>query len=151
MNPSLEDSPPDTAFLPTLTLSNHTTQFTARPESVDLWKAAFDELRTQHESLVRKYEQILTKNAVDYGSVSPENVIRSVLVSKREQLLHRQWRLQLGRYSIQAKDHIDRIIRVIRAFKDVGSIAVNADPLHAGLPWAGICLVLAVIMRVHLT
>ena len=151
MNFSKEGLPPANKLLPTSIHSNQTAHSTARSESVDLWKAAFDELRTQKGSLVRKYEQVLMQNAEEYACVNPENAIQSILVAKRERILQRQWKLQLGRYSIQAKSHLDRIIRIIRAFKDVGSIAVNADPLHAGLPWAGICLILAVNIHFHLT
>ena len=39
----------------------------------------------------------------------------------------------------------DKVVFWLEKFKQVGDIAVNVDPLHAGLPWACIRLLLQVI------
>ena len=39
---------------------------------------------------------------------------------------------------------MESIVKIINNFKDAGTSAANADPVHAGLPWAGICLLLSV-------
>lgn len=39
-------------------------------------------------------------------------------------------------------DEADKVMLWLDRFKQVGDIAVNADPIHAGLPWAGIRLLL---------
>ena len=41
-------------------------------------------------------------------------------------------------------DEADKVLLWLDRFKSVGDIAVNADPIHAGLPWAGIRLLLEV-------
>jgi len=41
-------------------------------------------------------------------------------------------------------DEADKVMLWLDRFKQVGDIAVNADPIHAGLPWAGIRLLLEV-------
>lgn len=42
------------------------------------------------------------------------------------------------------RDVFEKIVRWIDTFKQVGDIAVQYDPSHASLPWAGILLVLQV-------
>ena len=115
-----------------------------KSQAVDLWKIAFNNLRKQQGPLVQQYERILSDSRSDGTNDNPEEIIQSVIVSKREQLLRTQWNIRMGRCSIAVKSQIDRILKIIRAFKDVGSVAVQSDPLHAGLPWAGICLLLTV-------
>ena len=42
------------------------------------------------------------------------------------------------------RDVFGKIIRWIDTFKQIGDVAVQYDPVHASLPWAGIRLVLQV-------
>lgn len=51
------------------------------------------------------------------------------------------------------RDQADKIIHWIDRFKAVGDVAVNADPIHAGLPWASLRLLLEVCIRIagHVT
>ena len=44
------------------------------------------------------------------------------------------------------RDKADTVVSLISKFKDIGSIAAGADPVHVGLPWAGICLLLQVFV-----
>jgi hypothetical protein len=45
---------------------------------------------------------------------------------------------------VRLQDTADKIIVWLDKFKVVGDIAVNVDPMHAGLPWAGIRFLLQV-------
>jgi hypothetical protein len=45
---------------------------------------------------------------------------------------------------VTLQDEVDKVISFLDRIKDVGDLAVNADPIHAGLPWAGIRLLLEV-------
>ena len=38
----------------------------------------------------------------------------------------------------------DKVLLWLDRFKSVGDIAVNVDPIHAGLPWAAIRLLLEI-------
>lgn len=42
------------------------------------------------------------------------------------------------------RDVLDKIVRWIDIFKQVGDVAVQYDPAHAALPWAGIRFILQV-------
>ena len=116
------------------------------PGQDDIWGLAYNQLLAENEPLVRHYEEVLkTAGSVPDDSVADiQEQIQAVLVLKRKQVLQKQWRLQWRNKSIKVRVQIDRIVRIIGAFKEAGSVAVNVDPLHAGLPWAGICFLLAV-------
>jgi len=56
----------------------------------------------------------------------------------------KRWTFTRGKHSMRLCDEADKVILWLDRFKQVGDIAVNADPIHAGLPWAGIRLLLEV-------
>jgi hypothetical protein len=43
------------------------------------------------------------------------------------------------------RDVVEKIVVWLDKFKAIGDVAANADPLHAGLPWAGVRFLLQVI------
>ena len=112
----------------------------------DLWGLAYKQLLAENEPLVRHYEEVLKTAAVASGdsTADTQKQIQSVLALKRKQVLQQQWRLQWGNKSIKVRTQVDRIVKIIGTFRGAGSVAANVDPLHAGLPWAGICFLLAV-------
>ena len=131
--PVREDPPDNVEVLP-------------KPGQSDLWGLAYKQLSDKNESLVRHYEEVLERAGIaSVGSVANiQEQAQAVLVLKRKQILQRQWSLQWGNKSIKVRAQIDRVVKIIGAFKEVGSVAANVDPLYAGLPWAGICFLLAV-------
>jgi hypothetical protein len=42
------------------------------------------------------------------------------------------------------RDVFEKLVRWIDLFKQIGDIAVQYDPTHASLPWAGVRLILQV-------
>ena len=116
------------------------------PGRDDLWGLAYKQLLVENEPLVRHYEEVLKTAAIASGdsAADAQKQIQSVLALKRKQVLQKQWRLQWGNKSIKVRAQIDRIVKIIGTFKEAGFMAANVDPLHAGLPWAGICFLLAV-------
>ena len=63
---------------------------------------------------------------------------------KRQLCVDRRWKVALGGKTIVLREKADAVVTLIGKFKDIGSIAVDADPVHAGLPWAGICMLLQI-------
>ena len=117
-------------------------------DRLDLWKEAFERLRSRDMKLVQRYEGVMAKAIVDQADGDTQTIIQSVLRSQRANILRKQWRFHLGGKSIVVNTQIDRIIKIVKAFRDVGTIASNADPVHAGLPWAGVCMLLTVSLLV---
>lgn len=63
---------------------------------------------------------------------------------QKQMCINEQWTMRIGGKTIILRDKVNTVVDLISKFKDIGSIAVGADPIHAGLPWAGICLLLQV-------
>lgn len=59
-------------------------------------------------------------------------------------LQSREWRMRFNGRDVKVRDQIDRIANVLDACKNVGDGVAALDPLHAGLPWAGVCVILTV-------
>jgi hypothetical protein len=52
--------------------------------------------------------------------------------------------LKFCRREVALRETADRVVALLERFKTVGDIAVNVDPVHTGLPWAAIRLLLQV-------
>jgi hypothetical protein len=63
---------------------------------------------------------------------------------KQRCCIEKRWTFTFAGRAVTLKDEADKVVRWLNRFKAVGDIAVNADPLHAGLLWAGIRFLLEV-------
>ncbi len=120
--------------------------------NLGLWDLAFSELRKEKPALVDLYEKILAlkPEKESAATLSGQNAIStevrmSELVSRKlESMNDRQWRLKLRGKSIKIRSQVERILKIVIVAKDLGSSLASLDPVHAGLPWAGICFLLPV-------
>ena len=71
----------------------------------------------------------------------------SAVVDKKLKFFNtHQWKISLGKIEVDTlRKQIEHIVNVIKVVKDLGSSIAGIDPLHAGLPWAGVCLLLTLI------
>ena len=67
-----------------------------------------------------------------------------LIESKLAAMQDRQWKLSLGKKSIEIRAQVDRILQIVIVAKDLGSSLASMDPIHAGIPWAGVCVILLV-------
>ena len=65
--------------------------------------------------------------------------------AKRENIAG-QWKLQLGGTEINVREKVEKLVGWITKFKEVVDIAVQYDPVHAALPWAGVRSILIVCL-----
>ena len=49
-----------------------------------------------------------------------------------------------GNHKICLQDQVDKVLRLLDRFKSIGNVVANVDPIHVGLPWAGMRAVLEV-------
>ena len=64
--------------------------------------------------------------------------------AKREMCLENQWEFEFRGRAVNLRYQADKIITWLAKFKEVGDIAIQKDPGHAALPWAGIRFLLQV-------
>ncbi len=118
----------------------------APPEN--LGDQAYSLLREKEDEKVATLEQLLLIDVVDdtteAGSKPPSDgrLLRQTQIS---QAVER--RVRLGKHSIEVRAQVARVIKIVFAAKDFVSPVASLDPVHVGLPWAGICLLLPVSLR----
>ena len=104
----------------------------------DLLDSAWQRLSPQEQASIPKH--ILPTDDID-------SVIANALSAaqeKRKLCENRRWTFTIGGHTVRLRDEADAVILWLDRLKKVGDIAVNVDPMHAGLPWAGIRLLLGV-------
>lgn len=71
-----------------------------------------------------------------------------VIEQKKQLCLQRRWRLRKRNGELVfLRDVLGKIVMWVKKFKEVGDAAVQYDPSHAALPWAGVRLVLQVSVK----
>lgn len=114
---------------------------TLRP---DLWQLAYMKLSQKDPNLIQKYERMLLKDLEGSGKEDLQTRVSSILSRNLNKMTSRQWSIKWKGKPRQVRDQVDRIVKVVQIAKDFGSAAAGLDPIHAGLPWAGVCILLQV-------
>ena len=63
------------------------------------------------------------------------------------QYKEKKWKIP-GRGEVELGDIYGRVADYVQKFVSVGDVASQIDPLHFGLPWAAVRLVLVVSLRI---
>ena len=87
------------------------------------------------------------KSALEGNETTSKLDIEELLVAvraKREICLENQWGFEFRGRAVNLRDQADKIISWLAKFKEIGDIAIQKDPGHAALPWAGIRFLLQV-------
>ncbi len=71
-------------------------------------------------------------------------VILKAVQEKKKKCEEGRWTATFKGHEIALSDVADRVCTWLEKFKQIGDIVVNVDPLHAGVPWAGVRLLLQV-------
>jgi len=107
-----------------------------------LWIDAYNKLsaddRTNLENLDPKLDQL--------------QVLKGLLdIADKAKQKRTSWTIQWGDKTINVREKAERLMCWITKFKDIGDIAVQYDPAHAALPWAGVRFILTVCNGYHFT
>ena len=84
-------------------------------------------------------------NASDIGLA----LEKSLAAAKEKQrcCIEKRWTFTLAGRTVVVKEEADKVIGWLNRFKAVGDVVANVDPVHVGLPWAGVRLLLEVKAR----
>lgn len=64
---------------------------------------------------------------------------------KKEQCIRKRWTIKKRKGgTLILRDVFEKIAVWAQKFREIGDIAVQYDPVHAALPWAGVRLLLQV-------
>ncbi|OCK92933.1 uncharacterized protein K441DRAFT_613561 [Cenococcum geophilum 1.58] len=112
-----------------------------------LWDKAFFRLRNKEKELMKTYDGILAKSAGIPEGLSQKEKMSAVITKELRIMTNKKWTVQIPWKDkpMAVRSVVDKIVRVVLKFKEVGSVAASTDPIHAGLPFAGICVLLPLI------
>jgi hypothetical protein len=105
----------------------------------DLWQEALQRLSEKDRALILKHF-----SPISTGTTSMVDSLLITAKDKRKVCEDKRWNFQFKGHTVRLRDTADKVIVWLDKFKVVGDIAVNVDPMHAGLPWAGIRFLLQV-------
>lgn len=101
-----------------------------------LWDNAVAQLPDEH------------KRRIDF--TSPKKIdmlkdLREMADGKRDEFMKSRWTYKRkSGETVIMRDVFEKFVRWIDMFKRIGDVAVQYDPVHAALPWAGISFILQV-------
>lgn len=107
----------------------------------DLWGLALEKIPLEDKN---EMSHVLSGSKLDIL-----RHVRTAVVKKRSDCEDRRWKFELNGRQIILRDLAEKIIVWIDKFKQIGDVAVNFDPIHASLPWAGIRFLLEVNSSSH--
>ncbi len=113
-----------------------TQQLSSTEQSENLWQKALDTLDED------------TKNYLDYQNAVKRDVLAALLRTAQEKkslCLRKRWKFKKSNgQEVVLRDVVEKIIIWLDKFKAVGDIAMQYDPAHASLAWAGVRFLLRV-------
>ena len=111
----------------------------ANTQSRNLLDEALGLLKERERAIIQKN---ILPNTNDIGSALGD--LLKAAQEKQKVCDNKRWTFTIRGRHVMLREEADKVIMWLDRFKAVGDIAVNADPIHAGLPWAGIRLLLEV-------
>jgi hypothetical protein len=85
-----------------------------------------------------------------HGSGNINSALNSALQAaedKKELCISKRWTLKIGSRTISPREKAEKVVELLDKFKRIGDIASGADPVHFGLPWAGVSFLLQVAVN----
>ncbi|KAF8427603.1 ankyrin repeat-containing domain protein [Terfezia claveryi] len=107
--------------------------------SNDLWTEAYHKVP----------DKLKQQLAANLNKPEPADILQDVLqraIQAKEANMANQLKLKCGDKEFDLQETADRLVRWITKFMQVGDIAVQYDPVHAALPWAGVRFILLLVV-----
>jgi hypothetical protein len=101
----------------------------------DLWAAALQKLSDEDKTVLQSSST---------SKLDALDDLCTAVKRKRDECDSQRWKFEFNGRKIVLRDIAEKIIVWINKFKEIGDIAVNFDPVHAALPWAGVRFLLQV-------
>lgn len=109
----------------------------------DYWKLAVEELQKEDPSIEGDLTEV-QRAAEKAGNADFSTQLLHTTEQALEALKSKQWTMKAGSRAVVLRDHFNGLVKVLKVFKDVCNAIGNVDPVHAGLPLAGFCLLMQV-------
>ncbi|ERF76446.1 hypothetical protein EPUS_07326 [Endocarpon pusillum Z07020] len=120
---------------PALTRAKPVSQ-SASPD--DLWHEAFNSIPAED------------RQAFHVNSANKLGILQEILAitnERRRLCLEKRWKYRRGDKEVIIRDKLEKVTTWIEKFKEVGTVAVQYDPVHTALPWAGVLFLLQIAIN----
>jgi hypothetical protein len=117
---------------------------TSTPPARDLWLDALQTLTKGEQNAVRNMQPM--GPAQHHWSDTLEELV-SLTREKQQECENGSYEFKFQGKKLILRDVAEKIVYWLSKFKDIGDIAVNFDPVHASLPWAGVRFLLQVLIN----
>ena len=85
---------------------------------------------------------ILPTNAISVDAAF--NEVHTCTKELQKRCAIKRWSWNYKGRQVYLADQVNKVARLLDKFKAVGDVVANVDPVHVGLPWAGIRAILEV-------
>lgn len=109
-----------------------------------IWSLAYEQLRETKPDLLIAFETILQDDCPIPPGASAQEKLSIAVATKKSAMIDKEWMIRFKNQKIKIREQIHRIVKVVQTAQALGSAVASLDPLHAGLPWAGVCVILTV-------
>ena len=140
---TIASEPPATATTASA-VSDTTRQPKTKEAPPSLWQEALRSLEELPE------HRILLENCVGEDVHQITSSIEKKVDRIKEERKGKEWKIPFLGNVIVMKDIVMKTLRWVHKFRAVGDIAIQHDPVHAALPWAGFRFLLTVYMSFQL-
>lgn len=115
----------------------------ANASKKDYWQLAVDQLQKEDSSVADQIAGVQQAAAAAGNADFVAQLLHTTRQGQQE-VESKRWKISTGSRELVLRDQFDRLVKVVTLFKDVGNAAGSIDPLHAGLPLAGFCVLMQV-------
>ncbi|KAF5257091.1 hypothetical protein FOXYS1_12402 [Fusarium oxysporum] len=109
----------------------------SKPNADDLWATAVNCLD----------KNLRAKIDFDHEKIETVSVVLQLTKNAQRECDAKAWRLRRKNgATVSVRDVLAKVIKWVNHFKEIGDIAVQYDPGHAALPWAGVRFLLQIVI-----
>jgi hypothetical protein len=109
----------------------------------DILTDALEALASEDRETVRSL--LLPTNAVSIDTAFDE--VHNCARQLQKHCVDKRWSWNYNGREVYLFDQVGKVMQLLDRFKAVGDVISNVDPVHVGLPWAGIRVILEVSIR----
>lgn len=131
------------------TIAANIGQVVASPQSGSLengsssaiyWARAASKLRLKQPNVANTMVELQTQSSSAHGDIIES--LGEEIKLRRKELEPKRWKFKFGTKIVVLREQLSKISKAGQAFKDLVGPLAGLDPIHAGLPWAGICFLM---------
>ncbi len=109
-----------------------------------LWREAFCKFKVDDTELYDALQELVRKDQDIDQELPLESQLGSILARKQQVMRDKRWVFYWRKKEVSVRSQFDKIVQVLQVIKPIGDAAATLDPIHAGIPWACISMLLPV-------